>query len=541
MKMKPSKVALLTPFICSSLWAATPIDLSKQTSTYLINATSSNAPVEYRTYRRSIDFNGTIHSRIQQTYHGVPVWDATGVIHQAKSNGRITQNGVVYEGLANDLLNTPKETLAEPAKINALAISKSKHFLSTIKPKTRNEKSELIIFIDDRNIAHYAYLTRFSYDDPTSGEHKQMSIVDAKSKAILKTWNAILTEAYQSYSVQAGGIGGNPKEGEVIYDGTQAPTMTVSAIDFDKEDTPGMFTHFTLCELTNDDITVEDVSKDNKVVNGVCSANKTGGGFYWLSLDKGMTRWNDDEVNQGYSPSLDALYAATMIKQFYHDWYGVPALIDESGAPKRFIMRVHYGRQYDNANWDGEVMTFGDGGQEFYPLTSVGVAAHEIGHGFTDTHSHIDASQPQMAALHESFSDMAAVTLENYMTGSNHWDIGREIKKDEGALRYLDNPRKDGYSFDNLNDYENSADPNEHHVAGITNKAFYLLATTHGWNTRRAFNVMLQANMYYWTSSMKTFNEAACGVIQATKDYGYDVADVRIAFAKVGVMTDQCV
>ncbi|MFZ2314036.1 MAG: M4 family metallopeptidase [Gammaproteobacteria bacterium] len=137
----------------------------------------------------------------------------------------------------------------------------------------------------------------------------------------------------------------------------------------------------------------------------------------------------------------------------------------------------------------------------------------------------------------ESFSDMAAVATENYISGKNKWEIGREIKKDEGALRYLDNPRKDGRSIDNYKDFD---DTEGHGAAGITNKAFYLLATSKGWTVRKAFNVMVKANMNYWTSSTKTFNEAACGVVAATKDYGYNVADVRVAFAKVGIDTDNC-
>lgn len=68
------------------------------------------------------------------------------------------------------------------------------------------------------------------------------------------------------------------------------------------------------------------------------------------------------------------------------------------------------------------------------------------------------------------------------------------------------------------------------------NKAFYLLATTAGWDTRSAFEVMSLANEVYWTAN-STFDEGACGVYTATGDKGYNQADVKAAFAAVGVYT----
>lgn len=523
-------------------FAATPIDLSKQSSEYLNSRNLSKGQIDYRITRDQTDFNGTRHTRIQQIYQGIPVWDATGVIHQPKSHETQSQNGLVYESLSKDLPASLVNPLSNDNKVRALQLSKEHQHVSAVNHNTRDEQASPIIFVDDHHIAHYAYLTSFTYDDVKTGEYKQMSIIDASTHDIYRTWNAILSEFSPSYPTRVGGIGGNAKVGEQIYDGQAGhlPALMMDAMDIEVESSPGITSRYTLCMLVNDDIRVVDVTLDSKIVTSVCATNKNANDIHWLSINKGMSRWNSDEINGGYSPSLDAFYAATVIKQFYQDWYGIPALLDEYGIPMPFVMRVHYGRGLDNAFWNGHEMTFGDGGNYYYPLTSISVAAHEIAHGFTETHSNIDYSEVQMGALHESFSDMAAVTTENYMTGSNHWDIGREIKKDEGALRYLDNPRKDGKSIDNTSDITSMAVQEPHLMAGITNKAFYLIATTHGWTTRKAFNIMLQANMYYWTSSMKTLNEAACGVIQATKDYHYNVADVRIAFDKVGIDTDQC-
>lgn len=563
--------------------AATEINLHHAPAGYIENKLAmqnNNSKIKIEKVRVDVDFNGTTHTRIQQTYEEIPVWDATGVIHtpkteQSSSKNRLinidlhsTMNGVIYEDLEKDLSHTTATVFTSRTAASVLHVAKSLHMKKTRLAATttfENEKSSPIIFIDDNKQAHRAYLTSFTYVT-SSAVHRPTSIVDAVTKQVYRSWESILTENPQEntdainaaraklkkkldgddptppdlYDITAGGIGGNPKLGEVVYDGTQGnkQPLKMKAVDMDIELVPGRPYKITFCVLENDDIQVVDTSYGSTPISSLCVTNpKAHNGIAWLSMDKGQTRWGEDEMNEGYSPSLDAFNAAVMIKNMYQDWFSVPVLIDSEGKPMKLMMRTHFGRKFDNAFWDGEQMTFGDGGGMFYPLTSVGVSAHEISHGFTATHSGIDGSKPQMAALHESFSDMAAIAIENYMTDKNGWDFGREIKKDEGALRYLDNPTKDGVSIDHMKDFD-MTEP--HAGAGITNKAFHLLATTKGWDAHKAFNVMVKANMHYWTSSMSTLGEAACGVLSATKDYNYRIADVRIAFTKVGIDTDNC-
>ena len=40
-------------------------------------------------------------------------------------------------------------------------------------------------------------------------------------------------------------------------------------------------------------------------------------------------------------------------------------------------------RTLQNAYWNGEFMTFGDGGSKMYPLVCLDVTSHEIAHGIT--------------------------------------------------------------------------------------------------------------------------------------------------------------
>jgi pseudolysin len=585
MKFRVS-VLLSGLLMANAVSAATAVNLQRQPAAYLnrylaVQQRNVNSnTVQIKEIRTDFDFNQTSHTRIQQTYAGTPIWKATAVVHTPKATRQTnmlasmtrasTMNGVAYESLEKDLVNTPAYALTAAQKNKAVQQTKLQFAKKAGKPSFnfKEEPAKQIIFIDDNNQAHYAYLVSFYSDDGHSGAHRPTAIVDATTLNVYRTWDQVFTNHSRDLAavktagakfktrtennnnnndepelieVVAGGVGGNEKMGEVIYDGTNEhqPALNVLAQEVEVEVTPGVNSTITICALMNKDIAVIDVSYSNQVVFDQCIRNpKQHNGIAWLSNDKQQTRWLSDEMNSGYSPSLDAFATASIIQNFYRDWYNIPALVEEDGVtPKQLIMRSHYGRSFDNAFWDGEVMTFGDGGKMFYPLTSLGVSAHEIGHGFTTQHSNIDGSFPQMAALHESFSDMAAAAIEFYQTKTNTWELGREIMKHEGAMRYLNNPTKDGRSIDHLKDFD---DTEAHAGGGVTNKAFYLIATTKGWDTQKAFNIMVKANMHYWTSSMTTFADAACGVLSATRDYGYNIADVRVAFAKVGIDTDQC-
>ena len=123
-------------------------------------------------------------------------------------------------------------------------------------------------------------------------------------------------------------------------------------------------------------------------------------------------------------------------------------------------------------------MYFGDGASTFYPLVSLDVASHEISHGFTEQHSALVYSG-MSGGMNEAFSDMAGEAAEYYNKGTNDFLVGAEIFKSGTALRYMNNPPLDGSSIDNTSTLD------VHYTSGVYNKAFYLLATTAGWNTRK--------------------------------------------------------
>ena len=154
-----------------------------------------------------------------------------------------------------------------------------------------------------------------------------------------------------------------------------------------------------------------------------------------------------------------------------------------------------------------------------------------MSHGFTSQNSGLIYNN-QSGGINEAFSDIAGEAAEYYMTGTNDLQIGAHIFKSTGALRYMDDPTKDGKSIGSANDFTSGM--NVHYSSGVYNKAFYVLAHRPGWNTKKAFDVFVKANQVYWTGSTN-FVSGAKGVVDAAKDYGYNTADVVAAFAAVDV------
>ena len=509
----------------TSAMAATPVDLRHQPLSTIQPLLSAQVTAEQSTLKQissTVDFNQTTHIRAKQMYRGYAVLGGDAVIH-VKRGGKTSlmglsansadtsMNGMVYQGLNADLQNTPAYVFsAEQAQ---KAQQKSQELYQDKigrKDAISAEKSQLMVYVDKNNKAHYAFMTSFVANPAKGMPAKPVYILDAVSLDVYSTWNNIQTMD----DVTGGGFGGNKKMGKRVYDGQ-------------KNDFPalGMQKDAKICFLENADVTVQDVRKKNQVAQFACS-----------KVDKKYhVLWNGsfDTVNGAYSPSNDALYDGDVIKKLYQDWYNVPVLTKE-GKPMMLVMRVH--EDMENAYWDGQTMTFGDGGSMFYPLVSLGVGAHEVSHGFTEQHSGLIYSG-QSGGLNESYSDMAAQAAEFYAYGKNSWQIGPEIFKNDGALRYMDEPTKDGASIDNANNYRDDLDV--HYTSGVFNKFFYLLGTSNNWDTRKAFDVMVQANMHYWTPSV-TFAEAACGVKNAALDHGYDLETVDVAAAKVGLDTTKC-
>ncbi|MGO1069064.1 M4 family metallopeptidase [Lysobacter sp. CA199] len=438
--------------------------------------------------KSSQDANGTRNYRYQQTFRGVPVFGEHVVVSEdAKGNVR-TLFGRSVAGLAAELPATaPKLSAAQ-----ALGLAKSAVLGKRASAlQVSNENSQKMIYIDDNGRAHMAYVVNYFADAAKGSEPtRPFVILDADTGRVLKQWEGL------NHALVGTGPGGNTKTGQYEY-GT----------DFGFNDVTQSGTN---CSMSNTNVKTVNL---NHGTSGTTAFSYT------------CPRNTVKAINGAFSPLNDAHYFGHVVFDMYNSYVGTPPLTFQ------LQMKVHYSNSYENAFWNGTAMTFGDGATRFYPLVSLDVSAHEVSHGFTEQQSGLVYSG-QSGGINEAYSDIAGEAAEYFMNNTNDFLVGAQIFKATGALRYMDDPTRDGRSIGHASNYTSGMDV--HYSSGVYNRAFYTLAKKAGWDTVKAFKVFAKANKDYWTPSTD-FNNGACGVETAATDLGFAKADVTAAFSVVGV------
>ncbi len=471
--------------------------------------------------QRARTVRGTIKTREQVTYRGVPVYGNSVVVERDASGAVLSVDGRIDRGIGQGLASVHPGLSAN----NAVQILRNHAGLLPVgigiqgvsDTDLHHAKAELFVYARGAK-PRLAYLTSF-FNDSTGTPMRPTALIDANTGDIIASWDGLTTKntakggnggggkpggggggGGSTTATTATGPGGNQKTGQYFY-GTDYAALDVQQSG-------------STCYMQNANVETYDMAQ---------SRNRVTLWTFTCSYSDG------DAINGAYSPINDAHHFGGVVHDMYSAWFGAPPL------NQVLKMYVHYSRNYENAYWDGTEMVFGDGASTFYPLVSLDVTSHEISHGFTEQHSNL-AYSGESGGMNEAFSDMAGEAAEYFDRGSNDFEVGADIVKPGtslgNALRYMCNPTQDGSSIDNAADYFSGLDV--HYSSGVYNKAFCNLATTPGWNTRMAFEVFRQANALYWTSSA-TFNSGSCGVEQAAGDYGYSTGDVTAAFAGVGV------
>jgi Zn-dependent metalloprotease len=227
--------------------------------------------------------------------------------------------------------------------------------------------------------------------------------------------------------------------------------------------------------------------------------------------------------------------------------------IDGNGM--NLVGTVHYGHAYNNAFWNGQQMTYGDGDQSiFATFMLIDVVGHEMFHGVTENTSGLDYSG-ESGALNESMSDVFGVSLRQWARGltvdKDSWLVGPGIftSKVKGqALRsmtapgtaYNDpklgkDPQPDHYS----KLYTGSSDNGGVHInSGIPNKAYATFAIAVGGNCWDValpvwFESNSGSNRVDSSADFATF--AAKTVDNCTKMFPQHVQALKDAWNGVGV------
>src|SRR5215207_9665511 len=127
----------------------------------------------------------------------------------------------------------------------------------------------------------------------------------------------------------------------------------------------------------------------------------------WEQRVKLVRKENESDTGD---ESVDQAYASAGIVRDYYKQVLDRNSIDN--AKMDLILNVHYGVKYQNAFWDGDEMTFGDGDGEIFVgfARSLDVVAHELAHGVTQWEANLDY-EGQSGALNEHFSDVFGTAI----------------------------------------------------------------------------------------------------------------------------------
>ena len=208
-------------------------------------------------------------------------------------------------------------------------------------------------------------------------------------------------------------------------------------------------------------------------------------------------------------------------------------------------------------------MTYGDGsGTYFDALTSIDVAAHEIGHAVCETSANL-VYQKESGAMNEGFSDIWGACVEYYAAPSKStWLIGEDIERRSGhaALRSMSDPKSEGQPDTYggtywVNPSCTPTDQNDycgvHTNSGVLNHWFYILAVgksgtndignsynVSGISIDKAAKIAYRLENVYLSANATYANARTYGIQAATDLYGAgspeEIATTN-AFYAVGV------
>ncbi|MFD9098358.1 M4 family metallopeptidase [Streptomyces collinus] len=191
--------------------------------------------------------------------------------------------------------------------------------------------------------------------------------------------------------------------------------------------------------------------------------------------------WGNGTNSSAATAGADAHYGAAVTWDFYKNTFGRSGIKNNGvGA----YSRVHYGNSYVNAFWDDGCfcMTYGDGSGNAKPLTAIDVAGHEMSHGVTSNTAGLNYSG-ESGGLNEATSDIFGTGVE--FSANNSSDVGDyligekiDINGNGTPLRYMDKPSKDGASKDSW--YSGIGGVDVHYSSGPANHFFYLLSEGSG-------------------------------------------------------------
>ncbi|MEV5310426.1 M4 family metallopeptidase [Streptomyces sp. NPDC052610] len=385
------------------------------------------------------DRDGTVHTRYERTYGGLPVLGGDLVVETAKDGST--------EGVARATRAAIKPATLTPAVGAARA---ERQALSAAKAEDAKspdvDKAPRKVIWAAKGTPTLAWETVVGGLQHDGTPQELHVVTDAATGEKLFEWEAIQTGT-----------------GHTVYSGTVPLTTTQSGSTYNLTD---------------------GARGGHKTYN--LNRGTSGTGTLFSGPDD---VWGNGTPSNLESAGADAHYGAALTWDYYKNVHGRSGIRgDGVGA----YSRVHYGNNYVNAFWSDSCfcMTYGDGSGNANPLTSIDVAAHEMTHGLTSATAKLVYSG-ESGGLNEATSDILGAAVEfnaNNASDVGDYLIGEEIdiNGDGTPLRYMDKPSKDGASKDNW--YSGIGSIDVHYSSGPANHFFYLLSEGSGAKTVNGVN-----------------------------------------------------
>ena len=385
------------------------------------------------------DVDGTVHTRYERTYAGLPVLGGDLVVATTKA-GRTEHVTKAAKAAIKVASLKPKITAAKAEK---QAVSAAKTLGSA---KSAADGARKVIWAADGTpVLAYETVVGGLQDDGTP--NKLHVITDAATGKKLFEYQ---------------GIENATGTGKTLYSGTVSLDTTLSGTTYSLTDaTRGGHKTYNLKHTTSSGTGTLFTNTTNSWGTGTASSSTT-----------------------DVTAAADAAYGAQETWDFYKNTFGRSGIKNDGvGA----YSRVHYGSSYVNAFWDDDCfcMTYGDGSSNTHPLTSLDVAGHEMSHGVTANTAGLNYSG-ESGGLNEATSDIMGTGVEFYAANSS--DVGDyligekiNINGDGTPLRYMDQPSKDGGSANYWSSSVGNLDV--HYSSGVANHFFYLLSEGSGSKT----------------------------------------------------------
>ncbi|WP_415925717.1 M4 family metallopeptidase [Streptomyces scabiei] len=377
------------------------------------------------------DVDGTVHTRYERTYAGLPVLGGDLVVEKAKSG--VTEGVTKATRAAIKVASLTPAVSADKAQKQALGLAAD---AGASKPAADQAPRKVIWAADGTPVLAYETVVGGLQEDGTPNELHV--ITDATTGKKLFEYQGIETGT-----------------GNTMYSGTVTLGTTQSGSTYNLTDA---------------------ARGGHKTYN--LNHGTSGTGTLFSGPDD---VWGNGAASNAETAAADAHYGAALTWDYYKNVHGRSGI---KGNGVGAYSRVHYGNNYVNAFWDDGCfcMTYGDGSGNTHPLTAIDVAGHEMTHGVTSNTAGLNYSG-ESGGLNEATSDIFGTAVEFY--AANPSDVGDyligeeiDINGDGTPLRYMDKPSKDGGSAD----YWSSGVGNKdvHYSSGVANHFFYLLSEGSG-------------------------------------------------------------